>query len=357
MPGGETNMQPPAPWYRPLMARLLDTETPWHAEDAPLWQAAVAAATAPGCDEAHFASALTALTMRGETAADLAVTAELLRRKMQTLQTHGQNAVDTCGTGGDGSGTFNISTAVALVLAGAGLPVVKHGNRSVSSRSGSADVLAALGLPVEAGPAWAQACFDRTGFAFCYAPSFHPVMRHVAPIRRKLGFRTLFNLIGPLLNPASVTRQLIGVDSDRHADLLLDAARSLGLQPYFVTSDDGLDEVSLAAPAHLLYTPDDGIKTLQFITPDAFGLEPAPLENLKIDGPEQSAAMLLSVLKNEASPAQRVVLANAAVAMVCFGEADDWLAGVDRARDSIASGRALGRLHELKRVPLPETES
>ena len=160
--------------------------------------------------------------------------------------------LDTCGTGGDGSGTFNISTAVALVAAAAGCAVVKHGNRSVSSQSGSADVLAELGVPIEKGPAWAQNCLDGLGFAFCFAPHFHPAAAHLGPLRRKLGTRTIFNLIGPLLNPAGATHQLLGVGRKELLDPLAGGCQQLGIrQAYLVCGEDGLDEVSLSAVTHV----------------------------------------------------------------------------------------------------------
>jgi anthranilate phosphoribosyltransferase len=197
---------------------MATTSNHWHTAGLPLLlgrrelpddlvRAAMADLIAGKFDEAEAASLLIALRLKGETAAELAAAVGVLRGAMHVLNCPKRPVLDTCGTGGDGSGTFNISTATALVVAAAGVPVVKHGNRSVSSRSGSADVLAALGVPIESGPAWAQRSFENLDIAFCFAPHFHPALAKVGPLRRKLGVRTIFNLLGPLLNPAGAEHQ------------------------------------------------------------------------------------------------------------------------------------------------------
>src|SRR5713101_4607684 len=197
-------------------------------------------------DDAQIAAFLVALRMKGEIGEEIAAAASVLRENMVRLDTGGNEVLDTCGTGGDGSGTFNISTAAALVAAGAGVLVVKHGNRAASGRSGSADVLAALGVPVDSDLRWAQRCLEHAGFAFCFAPHFHPAMRHVAGARKRLGFRTLFNCLGPLANPAGACYQLIGVGHLDWLDPLADAVRRLGTRrTLLVYGSDGMDEVSL----------------------------------------------------------------------------------------------------------------
>lgn len=233
------------PWFAETLPLLLDRRD----LDAAQIRHIVGILTEGMFDESEAAAWLTALRMKGESATEIAAAADALRERMIALRPIGAAVLDTCGTGGDGSDTFNISTAVALVVAAAGCAVVKHGNRSVSSRSGGADVLSALGVPIEAGPAWAQACLERFGFAFCFAPHFHPALAKVGPLRKKLGFRTIFNLLGPLLNPGAAAYQLLGVGKAELLDPLAGAVAQLGLrQAFLVCGRDGLDEVSLSAP-------------------------------------------------------------------------------------------------------------
>ncbi len=237
-----------------------------------------------GCDEAETAALLIGLRMKGESAEEIAAAASVLRELMIPLETGRSGVLDTCGTGGDGSGTFNISTAAALVAAAAGVPVVKHGNRAVSSRSGSADVLAALGVEVEMSAAVARRCLDRAGMAFCLAPLFHPALRHVAPLRRRLGVRTLFNAIGPLANPANASHQLLGVGWPELLDRLAGAMARLGTRRAFlVCSEDGLDEVSLSAPTDVRELRDKRIIAHKW-TPSDFGLAPCSLADLPPKG-------------------------------------------------------------------------
>src|SRR5215475_8066103 len=205
-------------------------------------------------DEAEAAAFLIALRMKGETAAEIAAAASVLRKHMVRLETGALTVLDTCGTGGDCTGTFNISTATALVVAAAGVPVVKHGNRSMSSKgSGSADVLEALGVRADGDPARARHCLERAGLAFCLAPLFHPAMRHVGGVRRRLGVRTLFNCLGPLINPARAPYQLLGVGRPEWLDLMAGALARLGgtRRALLVCGHDGLDEVTLAAPTRV----------------------------------------------------------------------------------------------------------
>ncbi|HVK19086.1 MAG TPA: anthranilate phosphoribosyltransferase [Fimbriiglobus sp.] len=298
-------------------------------------------------DDALTAAFLTALRMKGEAAAEVAAAAAALREQMVRLVPVSGPVVDTCGTGGDECGTFNISTAAALVVAGTGVPVVKHGNRAVSSRCGSADVLRELGVNIEAGPPWAQKCLDRVGFAFCYAPQFHPGMAHVAKLRRKLGVRTIFNLLGPLANPASADFQLLGVGDPDLLDPLAGAAARLGARrAVLVCGFDGLDEVSLAVPTMVRVVEGDEFRVEEW-QPADFGLEPVALADIQADGPAASAAVVRAVLANQDGPARRIVLANAAAALWVAGAAETLRAGVELADDSIRAGKAARVLEQL----------
>ncbi len=300
----------------------------------------------PECPPEESAAFLVALRMKGETSAELAVAAEVLRAHMVRWDA-GQGVVDTCGTGGDGTGTFNISTAAAIVLAGAGVPVVKHGNRSVSSTSGSADVLAALGVPLENGPEEARRSLDRAGLAFCFAPRFHPALKHVAPVRKALGIPTLFNCLGPLVNPAGATRQVLGVGRPELLDLMAGALAKLGTtRACLVCSDDGLDEVSLSAPTQVREVRGN-VVTSHVWTPDDFGLPTGRLSDLKVGSAAESAERIRGLLQGEAGPALDIVLANAAVGLLVAERVEDLQSGVELARAAVMSGKAAEVLRRL----------
>lgn len=304
------------------------------------------------CEEAETAALLTALRMKPETAEEIACAAEVLREHMIRLDTGRTDVLDTCGTGGDGAATFNISTAAALVAAGAGVPVVKHGNRAVSSRSGSADVLAALGVAVEGGPQWARRCLDQAGLAFCFAPHFHPAMRHVASVRRRLRIRTLFNCLGPLANPAGASYQLLGVGRPELLDLLAGALARLGTRhALLVCGRDGLDEVSLAAPTLVREVRNGQVTQLEW-TPRDFGLETCSLADLRADGPEASAAMIRALLDGQPSAASRVVQANAAAALLAADRVTTLHEGVRQAAAAITGGAARRVLERLTQCPV-----
>lgn len=299
-------------------------------------------------DDTRGAAFLTALRMKGETAEEIASAALVLREQMIRLVPISAPVLDTCGTGGDDSGTFNISTVAALVVAGAGVPVVKHGSRAVSSKSGSADVLRELGVPIEAGPEWAQKCLDRAGFAFCYAPQFHRGMAHVAQLRRKLGVRTMFNLLGPLANPASAPYQLLGVGKSELLDPLAGAVANLGTrQSVLVCSFDGLDEVSLAAPTMVRVVRGNEYETREW-KPEEFGLAPVSLRALKASGPADSAAIIRGILNGGDSPAKRIVLANAAAALWTAEAVKTLREGVERADAALKSGKPRAVLEQLR---------
>jgi anthranilate phosphoribosyltransferase len=286
--------------------------------------------------------------MKGEAPGEIAAAARGLREQMIRLVPVSGPVLDTCGTGGDDSGTFNISTAAALVVAGAGVPVVKHGNRAVSSRSGSADVLRQLGVPIEHGPAWAQRCLDRIGFAFCYAPQFHQGMANVSALRRKLGVRTVFNLLGPLANPASADFQLIGVGNPDLLDVLAAALAELNVRrAILVCGFDGLDEVSLAAPTMVRVVEGDQFYSDEWDRAD-FGLEPVTIDQIQAADAAESAVLIQRVLDGEQGPARRIVLANAAAALLAAEAVQNLHDGVLVAESSIDSGSAQAVLERLR---------
>jgi anthranilate phosphoribosyltransferase len=299
--------------------------------------------------EAETAALLIGLRAKGETEVELAAAATVLRRRMVRLETGRTDLLDTCGTGGDGSGTFNISTATALVAAACGVGVVKHGNRSVSGRTGSADVLTALGVSVAGDVDKARRCLKQAGLAFCFAPHFHPALQQVMPIRRRLGVRTLFNGLGPLLNPACTSFQLLGVGHADWLDPLAGALRRLGTRRAFlVCSQDGLDEVSLSA-ATLVREVKDGAVIEHIWTSADFGLPAGRLADLRADTPEESAAIIRSVLEGQPGPVTDVVLANAAAALLAAEQVANLPEGVGRATEVLRQGYAVGVLERLAR--------
>jgi anthranilate phosphoribosyltransferase len=302
------------------------------------------------CGEAEAAALLIALRMKGETADEVAAAARVLREHMVRLETGSAGVLDTSGTGGDGCGTFNISTAAALVAAGAGVRVVKHGNRAVSSHSGSADVLAELGVTIEGDAGWPQRCLDGAGMAFCFAPHFHPALKHVALLRRRLGVRTLFNCLGPLANPAGAAYQLIGVGRPELLDTLAGALAQLGTKrALLVWGRDGLDEVSLSGPTLVREVRNCHVVSHEW-TPGDFGLEPCSPDDLKADDVCASAATVRAVLDGQDGAARRVVLANAAAALLAAEQVVSLTEGVAHADEALRSGRArqvLERLREL----------
>lgn len=306
------------------------------------------------CGEAEAAAFLIALRAKGETAGEIACAARVLREHMVAWDSGVADLLDTCGTGGDHSGTFNISTATALVVAGAGVPVVKHGNRSVSSRSGSADVLACLGIRIDGDADFARQCLREARFAFCFAPQFHPALKHVGPIRRRLGVPTIFNCLGPLANPAGASRQLLGVGRLDLLDRMAHALAQLGTTHALVLcSEEGLDEVSLSAPTQVREVFGNEVCERRW-TPSDFGLESCRLAELSAPHAEASAGMIKEVLTGREGPAQRIVLANAAAALLAAGQVRTLREGVERARESINSGASLRVLETLQRLSHPQ---
>jgi anthranilate phosphoribosyltransferase len=331
------------PWFAEIIAVLLEHRELTDQQMRRVMQDLIAGS----CGEVETAVLLTALRMKGETAGELAAAAATLREHMIRLETGRADLLDTCGIGGDGIGTFNISTAAAFLAAGAGVAIVKHGNRAVSSQSGSADVLAALGLVLQEDAHWAQRCLARTGLAFCFAPHFHPALRQVASIRRRLRVRTLFNCLGPLANPAGAQYQLLGVSCPELLDPLAGALARLGTRRAFlVCGKDGLDEVSLSGPTLVREVRGSSVVAAEW-SPRDFGLTPVALSELLVRGPEESAAVIRGILEGEEGPAARVAIANAAAALLAAEQAETLLEGVARARQAIHTGRARQVLERL----------
>ena len=300
--------------------------------------------------EADMAAFLTALRLRGETAADIAITVQTLRRHAVPFLTGGLEVTDTCGTGGDGRSTFNISTATAFVVAGCGVPVVKHGNRSVSSRSGSADVLEALGVRTDVPPEVARRCLEEAGIAFCFAPRYHPAARHAAGVRKRLGFRTLFNMVGPLVNPAQTAFQLLGVGDACWRPLLAQAATTLGMKrAYVVHGAPGLDEVSLSGPTQVSVVQGSQVTEEEW-QPEDFGLPRQTLDGQIIADAEGSASVLMRILEGESSPAADLVLANAAAVLKLCGRVGTLREGVEQAREGIKSGKGRQAMEKLREI-------
>ncbi len=308
--------------------------------------------------EVQTAAFLIALRAKGETVGELIGLARTMRRLAASVKSDRGDLVDTAGTGG-GPSTFNISTTAALVAAGAGCAVAKHGNRSNTSRCGSADVLEELGVRIELTPEQVAACIDEIGFGFMFAPRHHAAMKHVVPVRRELGVRTVFNFLGPLTNPAGATRQVLGVSDRHHQETIAEALLGLGCERALVVAgEDGVDELTNAGATRVVEVA-DGRTEEWFVSPGDVGVAEAAIEDVAGGEPAENAATVRRVLDGEAGPALEVVALNAGAAIMVGGGADDLAGGVERAREAIASGAArsvLDRLVELSGT-LAEEES
>jgi anthranilate phosphoribosyltransferase len=294
-------------------------------------------------DDAVFGALFSSLHTRGETVDELVGFAEAMRAAVVPA-TAPAGAVDTCGTGGDGADTFNVSTCAAFVVAGAGAVVAKHGNRAVSSRCGSADVLEHLGGRLESTPEQVAETLATARFAFLFAPSFHPSMRHAADPRRAMGIRTAFNFLGPITNPAGVRRQVVGIGDPGRAPLVADVLRELGVDRALVVhGTDGLDELSIAAPSIVHDVTPDGVCRYE-VTPEQLGLTRAPLASIVGGDVEVNARILRGVLEGATGPTRDVVLLNAAAGILVAGLAKDLRDGVEAARRAIDDGAARDEL-------------
>jgi anthranilate phosphoribosyltransferase len=310
------------------------------------------------CTDAQIAALLVALHMKGETVEEIVGFAEAIRAAAVPLAAAGNSTidvsgterdalVDTCGTGGDASGTFNISTATALVAAGAGVRVAKHGNRSVTSKCGSADVMEALGVNITLPPARIAECLKEVGIAFLFAPAMHSAMKYVQPARRELRLRTVFNLLGPLTNPARASAQVVGVYSDDLVEKLAEALSMLGLRRALVVhGSDGLDEITISGPTRVAEVRDGQVHSYE-VTPEEFGLARAPIEAISGGDAAENATIIRELLAGKKSPCRDVVLLNAAAALVAAGRKDHLGHALGLAATSIDSGAAAAKLESL----------
>jgi anthranilate phosphoribosyltransferase len=297
-------------------------------------------------NNSQIAAFLTALKMKGESVKEIAAFARTMRNNSIRITPEKDHMIDTAGTGGDGTKTFNISTCAAIVAAGAGAKVAKHGNRASSSKSGSADVLEELGVPIITDPEKAKAQLEHIGFAFLFAPSFHPAMKHVAKIRKELGFKSVFNILGPLTNPAGAKRQLIGVYDKSLLRKMAEVAAQLGTEKTLIVSSD-LDEISISEPTNVFEVHGNGIKEYT-ISPEDFDISRATIDTLRVDGKLQSAQVILDVLERKQGPARDIVLLNAGAALYVSGLAPSIKEGVELSEKSIDSGAAKEKLKQLR---------
>jgi anthranilate phosphoribosyltransferase len=320
--------------------------------------AAMEAIMSGAATNAQIAAFLTALRMKGETVEELIGFAQVMRQKVVSIRTRtGEVAgltgtdremlIDTCGTGGDATGTFNVSTATAFVVAGSGLRVAKHGNRSVSSLCGSADVVETLGINLDLSPPKVARCVDEVGIGFLYAPLLHTAMKHVMPARREMGVRTVFNMLGPLTNPAGANAQLIGVYAAALTEPLARVLAELGtFRAFVVHGADGLDEISTTGESRVSEVREGVVRTFT-VRPEDFGLPRASMRDLLGGDREQNAAIIHAILRGERGPRRDIVVMNAAAALVVGARARDLKEGVEMAARSIDSGAARAKLEQL----------
>ncbi|EFO33699.1 anthranilate phosphoribosyltransferase [Roseibium sp. TrichSKD4] len=289
---------------------------------------------------------LMALRVRGETVDEVTGAVATMRSKMLPVSAPA-NAIDIVGTGGDNSGSYNISTCTAIVVAGCGVPVAKHGNRSLSSKSGSAEALSELGINIDIGPEKIAECIEGAGIGFMFAPLHHAAMKHVGPTRMELGTRTIFNLLGPLSNPAGVKRQMVGVFAKKWIDPVAEALKNLGSEHVWVVhGSDGMDEITTTGPSFVTEVKDGEMRSFE-VSPEAVGLPRATLADLKGGQPAENAAALKKVLAGEKNAYRDVVLLNAAASLIVAGEVDDLKAGVEQAANAIDTGAAADHLARL----------
>ena len=327
--------------FKPLLGRLAAGEILSDAETSEFFAACLRGEPTP----AQVAAAVTAMRVRGETVSEIAAGVAAMREAGLKLE-HDFDVIDTCGTGGDGAHTYNISTAAAFVAAGAGLKVAKHGTRSLSSKSGSSDVLAALGVNIEATREQSQRALADAGICFMFAPAYHGAMRHVTPVRAELGFRTVFNLMGPLSNPAGAKRQVLGVYAPHLIEPLAEVLGRLGATRAWVVHGSGLDEITTTGPTEVAEWRDGTLRRFQ-VTPEEAGLQRVDQKALKGGDPAKNARALKEVLAGKPGAYRDVVLMSAAAALIVSDRAESLREGVEIASDAIADGRAQAALDKL----------
>jgi anthranilate phosphoribosyltransferase len=319
------------------MTSLPDPREPLSPQAA---DAAFAALFDDDLPEAEIAAFLVAMAARGETATEIAAAARAMRARMIPIEAP-EGAIDVCGTGGDGHHTLNVSTAVSLVVAAGGVPVAKHGNRAASSKAGAADTLEALGLDLESAADSAQATLADLGICFLFAQKHHPALKRLGPIRKAIGQRTIFNLMGPLANPAGVRRQLVGIARPAYVPIYAQALAELGVdRAMIVSGDEGLDELSLAGGNDIAEVTGAGIVAMRRIAAEDAGLPTHPVEAIRGGDPAHNAAALRALLQGEPGPYRDAVLLNAAAALVVAGAAHDLRGGVEQATETIDAGLA-----------------
>lgn len=310
-------------------------------------QAAVGTIMDGEAEPALIASFLTALRIKGEQSAEIAGAAQAMRDRVTRITPESSGLLDTCGTGGDELHTFNISTATAIVIAACGGKIAKHGNRSVSSTSGSSNVLETLGVNIQLTPTAVAQCVDEIGIGFCFAPLLHSAMKHVGPVRQQLGFRTIFNLLGPLTNPASAEFQLLGTNNNQTAERLAQALASLGTKKaVIVCGNNELDEISLWGET-AAFVIENGAVTRESWTAESFGLPECKVSDLTVSSPEESAQTIRDLLAGVEGPAANMVIANAAAGLYICGLADSLTVGTSHAQHALKSGNAAAKLQEL----------
>ncbi|MES9843643.1 MAG: anthranilate phosphoribosyltransferase [Candidatus Sedimenticola sp. 6PFRAG5] len=300
-----------------------------------------------GATPAQIGGFLIGLRMKGETVSEVAAAASVMRELATRVEVSSDHLVDTCGTGGDASGTFNISTASAFVTAAAGASVAKHGNRSISSKSGSADVLEAAGVNLSLTPEQVAQCVNEVGVGFMFAPAHHGAMKHAIGPRKEMGARTIFNVLGPLTNPAGAPNQVLGVFSDELLDPLANVLQKLGSHHVMVVhARDGLDEISVGDKTEVAELKDGRVRRYS-VQPEDFGMSRTPIASLKAADADESLAIIRSVLEDNAGPARDIVCLNAGAAIYTAGLADSLAQGVEKASEAITSGEARNRLDKL----------
>ena len=329
------------PDFKPLIAKVANGES-LNATEA---REAFSIIMSGDATLAQIGGFLMALRVRGETVPEIAGAVGVMREKMLKVEAPA-DAIDIVGTGGDGTKTYNISTLASIIVAGAGVPVAKHGNRALSSKSGAADALGALGIKLDIGPKMISRCITEAGIGFMFAQQHHSAMRHVGPARTELGTRTIFNILGPLANPAGVKRQLVGVFSPHWLEPIAEVLRDLGSESVWVVHGSGLDEITTTGSTDIVALEDGKIRAFK-LTPADFGVQQANLEDIRGGDGDYNAKALRAVLKGEKNAYRDIALANAAASLVVAGQAGDIKTGMTLAIESLESGAAAGALEKL----------